>query len=125
MDETIIFFLHCLNPLGILESSSDNAGFSNRWNDDGEAIFWVGFEDVIFRGGLHEMKVKWGRGRGARGGWEGGFTQRAIRGRRQPKRCRWGRECRSLGPVVMNGASRVSLGYGLGRSNSTGWWVGS
>ena len=64
-----------LNSLGILESSSDNTGFSDRWNDVDEAIFWVGFEDDIFRANLHEMKVKWGRGRGTRGGWEGGQTQ--------------------------------------------------
>ena len=55
-DERILFFLHRLNQLGILESSSNSAKFS----DGGETIFWVGFEDGIFRAGLHEMKVKWG-----------------------------------------------------------------
>ena len=63
-DESIIFFLHCMNPLGIQESLSNNAGFNDRWNDGGEAIFCVGFKDYIFRASLHEMKVKWGRGRG-------------------------------------------------------------
>ena len=63
-NESIIFFLHCLNPLGILKSLSNSAGFSDRWNDGGEAIFWVRFEDDIFRAGLHE--IMWGRGRGTR-----------------------------------------------------------
>ena len=61
-DESIIFFLHRLNLLRILESSSDNAGFSDKWNEGGEAIFRVGFEDGIFKAGLHGMKVQWGRG---------------------------------------------------------------
>ena len=49
-----------MNPLGILQSSGDSAGFSDRWNDGGEAISWVGFEDDIFKAGLHGMKVKEG-----------------------------------------------------------------
>ena len=53
--------MHCLNPLGILESSGDSAGFSDRCNEGGEAIFRVGFEDGIFKAGLHRMKVTWGR----------------------------------------------------------------
>ena len=36
------------------------------WNEGSEAIFRVGFEDGIFRSGLHGMKVKWGRGIGTR-----------------------------------------------------------
>ena len=47
-----------MNPLGILESSGNNAGCSDRWNDSGEAIFRVGFEDDSFKAGLHGMKVK-------------------------------------------------------------------
>ena len=47
LDESIIFFLHRLNPLRILEILSDSTG-----NYGGEAIFWVGFEDGIFRAGL-------------------------------------------------------------------------
>ena len=57
-DESIIFFLHCLNPLGILESLGNSAGFSDRLNNGSEAIFWVGFEDDIFRAGFNGMKVK-------------------------------------------------------------------
>ena len=37
-DESIILVLHGMNPLQILESSSDNAGFKDRWKNDGEAI---------------------------------------------------------------------------------------
>ena len=59
---------YSLNPLGILESSGDSAGFSDRWNDGGEAISWVGFEDDIFKAGLHGMKVKGGGGGGGGGG---------------------------------------------------------
>ena len=65
-DEGFIFFLYHLNLLGILESSGECARFSDRWNDGGEAISRVGFEDDIFRAGMHGMKVKWGRGKGAR-----------------------------------------------------------
>ena len=57
-NESIIFFLHHLNPLGILKGSSDSARFSDKWNEGGETIFQVGFEDDIFRVGLHGMKVK-------------------------------------------------------------------
>ena len=57
LDERIIFFLHSLNPLWILESSGDNAGFSDRGKYGGEAISWVGFGDGNFRAGLHGMKV--------------------------------------------------------------------
>ena len=52
-----MFFMHCPNPIGILESLGDNAGFRDSWNDGGEAIFRVGFEDGIFRAGLHGMMV--------------------------------------------------------------------
>ena len=57
LDESIIFFLHRLNPLGILESLGDSARFRDSWNYGGEAIFRVGFEDDIFRVGLHGMMV--------------------------------------------------------------------
>ena len=55
LDESIIFFLHFLNPLGILESSGNSARFSDNWNYGGEAIFWVGFDDGMFRASLHGM----------------------------------------------------------------------
>ena len=45
--------MHHLNPLGILESLCNSEGFSDSWNYGGEAIFWVGFDDSIFRAGLH------------------------------------------------------------------------
>ena len=38
LDKSIILVLHDLNPLQILESSGDNAGFKDRWKDGGEAI---------------------------------------------------------------------------------------
>ena len=41
-NESIIFFLHHLNPLGILESLSDSAGFRDSWNYGSEAIFRLG-----------------------------------------------------------------------------------
>ena len=56
-DESIILGLHALNPLRILESSGDNAGFKDRWKDNGEAISQVGFDDVTFRLVLHGMVV--------------------------------------------------------------------
>ena len=57
LDESIIFFMHSLNPLRILESSSDNVGFRGRGKYGGEAISQVGFRDGIFRAGLQGMKV--------------------------------------------------------------------
>ena len=56
-DESIIFFLHRLNPLGILESLGDSAGFKDSWNYGSETIFMVGFEDDIFRVDLHGMII--------------------------------------------------------------------
>ena len=56
-DESITLILHGLDPLRILESSGDNAGFRDRWKDDGEAITRVGFDDGTFRSGLHGMMV--------------------------------------------------------------------
>ena len=56
-NEGIIFFLHSLNPLRILESLGDSVGFRERGKYGGEAISRVGFGDCIFRAGLHEMKV--------------------------------------------------------------------
>ena len=56
-DESIIFFMHRVNPLGILESSSNSAGFNGNLNYGAEAIFRVQFDDVIFRAGLHGMMV--------------------------------------------------------------------
>ena len=56
-NESIIFFLHSLNPLPILESSVDSVGFKERGKYSGEAISRVGFDDGIFRAGLHGMKV--------------------------------------------------------------------
>ena len=56
-DESIIFFLHSLNPLRILESSGDNAGFRERGKYGGEIISRVGFGDGIFRTSLYGMKV--------------------------------------------------------------------
>ena len=32
--------------------------FSDKWNDNAEAIFQVEFENGIFRASLHGMKVK-------------------------------------------------------------------
>ena len=63
-DESIIFFSHCLNPLGILKSLGNSAWFRDSWNYGGEAIFGVRFENDIFRAGLHEMIVWWGKGNG-------------------------------------------------------------
>ena len=40
-----------------MESSGNSAEFSDRWSYGGEAIFWIGFDDGIFRVGLHEMMV--------------------------------------------------------------------
>ena len=48
-----MFLPHCLNPHAILESLGDSAGFNESWNYGGEAIFRVGFDDGIFRAGLH------------------------------------------------------------------------
>ena len=56
-DESIILILHGLNPLQILESSGDSAGFKDRWKNSGEAISWAGFNDGTFRSGLHGMVV--------------------------------------------------------------------
>ena len=56
-NKSIILKLHALNPFQILESSSDNAGFRDRWKDSGEAISRVGFDDVNFRSVLHGMVV--------------------------------------------------------------------
>ena len=55
-DESVIF-LHRLNPLGMLESLGESVGFSDSLDYGGEAIFWVGFDDDIFRVGLHGMMV--------------------------------------------------------------------
>ena len=57
LDESIIFFLHSLNPLRILESSGNSVGFREKGKYGGEAISRVGFSDGIFREGLHGMKV--------------------------------------------------------------------
>ena len=56
-DESIILVLHGLNPIQILESLGDSAGFRDRWKDDGEAISQVEFDDGTFRSGLHGMMV--------------------------------------------------------------------
>ena len=63
-DESIILVLHGPNPLWILESSDDSAGFKERWKYDGEAISLVGFYDGTFKLGLHGMMVWWCRGDG-------------------------------------------------------------
>ena len=55
--ESIIFFLHRPNPLGILERLGNSEGFRDSWSDSSEALFWVGFEDDNFREGLHGMMV--------------------------------------------------------------------
>ena len=47
-NERIILILHGLNPLWILESSSDGVGFRDRWKDGGEAISRVRFDDGTF-----------------------------------------------------------------------------
>ena len=57
LDESIIFFLYSLNPLWILESLGDSAGFKERGKYGGEAISRVRFGDDIFRVDLHGMKV--------------------------------------------------------------------
>ena len=49
--------MHRLNPLKILESLGDNAGFRDSCNYGGEAIFQVRFKDDIFRAGFHGMMV--------------------------------------------------------------------
>ena len=56
-NESIIFFLYSLNPLQILESSGDSAGFKESGKYGDNAISRVGFGDAIFRAGLHGMKV--------------------------------------------------------------------
>ena len=56
-DDSIILVLYGLNPLQILESSSNSAGFRDRWKYSGEAIYCVGFDDNTFRSGLHGMMV--------------------------------------------------------------------
>ena len=56
-DESIIFFLHRPNPLGILESMGDSAWFRDSWNDGGDTIFRVGFEDGIFKARFHVIMV--------------------------------------------------------------------
>ena len=56
-DESIIFFVHCLNPLVILERLGNSAGFRDSLNYGGEAIFRVEFEDDIFRARFHRMMV--------------------------------------------------------------------
>ena len=73
-DESIILVVHDLNPLQILESSSDSAGFRDRWKDSGETISRVGFDDDTFRlgllggGGMGKGSGVWlgGEGEGAR-----------------------------------------------------------
>ena len=57
LDESIILVLHGLSPLRILESLGDSVGFRDRWKDNGEAIFLVGFDDGTFRSSLHKMMV--------------------------------------------------------------------
>ena len=57
LNESIIFFLHRLNLLRILECLDDSARLRDSWNYGGKAIFRVGFEDDIFRVGLHGMMV--------------------------------------------------------------------
>ena len=57
LDERIILGLHGLNPLRILESSGDNAGFKDRWKYSGEAISRVEFDNGTFRFSLHGMMV--------------------------------------------------------------------
>ena len=54
LNESIIFFLHCLNPLGILEGLADIAWFSDSWTYVGETMFR---DDGIFKAGLHGMVV--------------------------------------------------------------------
>ena len=56
-DESIIFFLHRRNPLGVLKSLGNNAWFNERRNYGGKAIFQVGFDDDIFSTRLHKMTV--------------------------------------------------------------------
>ena len=56
-NKCIIFFLHSLNPLLILESLSNSTRFRERGNYGGDVISRVGFGDGIFRVGLHGMKV--------------------------------------------------------------------
>ena len=41
-DESIIFFMHRLNPPGIFESLGDSARFKDSWNYGGEVIFQSG-----------------------------------------------------------------------------------
>ena len=56
-DESIIFFLHSLNPLRILKSLGDSVGFRERGKYGGEVISRVGFGDGICRASLQRMKV--------------------------------------------------------------------
>ena len=48
-NESIIFFRHRCNPLGIPKILGNSTGFSERWNYGGETIFGVGFDDGILR----------------------------------------------------------------------------
>ena len=48
-NESILFFLHSLNPLWILESLGHSTGFTERGKYGGEVISQVGFGDEIFR----------------------------------------------------------------------------
>ena len=57
LDECIILILHGLNPLRILESLGDTAGFRDRWKEGGESISLVGFDDGTFRSGLYGTVV--------------------------------------------------------------------
>ena len=45
-----------LNP-GFATSLGNSVGFSDNWNYGDEAIFWFGFDDDIFRAGLHRVMV--------------------------------------------------------------------
>ena len=63
--ESIIFFLHSLEPFGISESFGNSAGLGDIRNSGGETIFGVAFDDGIFREGLHGMMGEWERGRRA------------------------------------------------------------
>ena len=56
-DESIIFFLHSLNPIRILDSSDNSVRFRERRKYGGEAISRVGFSNGVFRASLHGMKV--------------------------------------------------------------------
>ena len=56
-EESIILVLYGMNPLQILESSSNSVGFRDRRKYGGETISRVGFDDGTFRSGLHGMMV--------------------------------------------------------------------